>query len=766
MANRRLFRRKEPITAAAQKVDLRDEDAIKAVLKRREKWQSQAFDAYEACGELTYAVDFLAALMSRLTLYPAKAPKDKENDPVAVRSKDPDETDAVQSDEPVDPNAEKVIATFERLGNPDHRANLQRDLSVHLLVPGESWLIGLQKGTNRPNETEVWQAASINEIELKTNSATLKEWGKDGKDLTLVSGSDTWLRIWRPHARYHNKAFSHVKPILDAIDELLWWDAAARARAKSRISDSGLLMIPSNMELPAEKEEEVKLSGTRRLIKRIYDTMVRAISSPGSADAAVPILLTYPANDRGKSGVEYIALNRPQDDLLEKRTDRCLRRIAQGLNVPVEIIFGLGQATHWGGGQIEQSVFREHIEPLALLLVQALTTAFLHPTLKAENVENFEDYIIWYDESNLIVYPQREQAADHGVELGAIGMAAWRRYRGFSESDKPSEEEKLETLAFLQARRGRAYTPTAQEELPKPGQPGADTNQPPIQPPAPGERAPLPRQPIAARGKGQPIAASANGHPNGNGTSLGRRLAEIDADLFTRLQTTCDAAMYRALERAGTQLRTKARKNPTYRNMLRNVASEDVAQTLGREVVIKLGTDDLFTDAFASIPAQFRRACDRTIDAAFNAAGISPTTQQKAIFDISYSTDEAAQFLVRDLKELASIYLFDRAAALEIKPEGDDSLVPARVVRKAMAAAGGGKGTTDLLLATGHAVTQAFAACGLFAPTYEWWYGPSVRAPFAAHQSLDGVQFELGKLPHSPGDTDHCKCISVPIFEG
>lgn len=558
------------LSASGQLIDLSSASAITATLRRRDRWQYQALDALEACGELSYCIFVLSGLMSRLTLFAAEFPPEADSDPI-------------RTDNP------KVIETVNRLGTPLERSEIQRELTTGLLVPAECYLVCLQPGENRDNEKELWEIRSIDEVEESGSKVLVRDSPEDEHPIHLdPSRNDTFIRIWRRHPRWKSKAFSPIKPLLDDIDQLLWWKAAGSAAAKNRLTLAGALGIPQNLETPAESEEDARLSGSDRFVKRIYNAAIAAITNPGSGPASIPIFYTYPPNDSGKSGLDYLSMDRPQDDFLENRINQITETVTRGLPLPPEMVKGLGGATHWGGSQIEESVFREHVEPTAVLLVSSLTTAFLHPILRKMGVENPEKYLIWYDNSNLIVHRDMGQAADKGFEYGLVSPEAWRRERGFNKRDAPSEAEKAEMLEWLKGLRGRDEIQPRDTITPV----SLDPNKAPQQNP-PGDRTPEgeDRGP-GMKGKGQPILSSAN---SANGHS---------DELISRLQVFSDATIRRALERAGNKLRSRAAKFPEYRKTLTSVPGESVAAHLGPKLVEKLDTSDLFDGCFNYVPGR------------------------------------------------------------------------------------------------------------------------------------------------------------------
>lgn len=748
--------RREPhktLVASGEHVDISKENAITATLKQREAWQVDAAQAYDACGEIHNGITQVADLMSGLVVFAAVQPDEKDAKP--QRSTD-----------------SKDIDTVSRLGSVDDVGQLLYDLSRLLMLIGDAQLIGVQPRPELDIHTETWMAYAMSELESVSvavdgvirTTVRISDF-KDGKPLELRQSTnddddetgDTWIRVWRSHPLRRNKPDSHIRPLLGAIDELLWWDLAAAAVAKNRLALNGAVGVPDNLELPPEAGESVQLSGAQRFIRRLFNRIIATIQNPGAASAAAPLLFTYPWNESGKSGFDVITFPRENDELMEKRTERALNRIAQGFPLPPEQFFGTGDATYGGTRTISETKWREYVEPFARFVLSALTQAWYRPILRAQGDPDWAKKMLWYDPSAIITFPDMPQAADKGFEYGNVSSAGWRRIRGVPESDAPSEEERKKNMEWLRGLRGKEEKQTPETD---PAEDGNDRE--PDDSTEPKQHKPVEKRGAPVRGKGQPVLASGatNGH---NQTSLGHKLAQIDADLLSRLQVMADAAMRAEQIRAGNKLSNRAGKNPRLKALIKSVAKENVAATLGRETVVMLGMDDLFDDSFESVPDQFAQWCDAAIASALHHAGCDREFAHSR-FALLYAPDEAAQLLVRDLRAQAKLLLFDRASSQGPAPESDDLLVPMSIIRKAVNKAGGNS-SPSLLLATGHAVTKTIAeSIGLYVNSHEWWYGPKPRSQYAAHLALDGQPFDISVAPHAPGEVDGCACVAVPVF--
>jgi len=128
---------------------------------------------------------------------------------------------------------------------------------------------------------------------------------------------------------------------------------------------------------------------------------------------------------------------------LAQRADRVLERIMQGLDVPKDVVTGLANVKYSNALQIDEALYKAHIEPLMLLIVDALTVMYLRPYLVANGYSESEvkNVCIWYDPSLVATRNDRAADADMGFDKMAVSYDSWRRAHGFSEADAPDPKE-------------------------------------------------------------------------------------------------------------------------------------------------------------------------------------------------------------------------------------------------------------------------------------------------------------------------------------
>jgi hypothetical protein len=128
---------------------------------------------------------------------------------------------------------------------------------------------------------------------------------------------------------------------------------------------------------------------------------------------------------------------------LAQRADRVLERILQGLDVPKDVVTGLANVKYSNALQIDEALYKAHIEPLMLLIADALTIVYLRPYLVAQGFSPTEvdRIVVWYDPSAVATRNDRAMDADSGFDRGIISGETWRRAHGFSTADTPTAEE-------------------------------------------------------------------------------------------------------------------------------------------------------------------------------------------------------------------------------------------------------------------------------------------------------------------------------------
>lgn len=428
------------------------QSSLRDVAKRR-PWQVQAWEMYDEIGELHAAANWLGHSLSRCKLYVGELPDDRTEG-------DPKPTTDERAQQPLD----------ELFGGTAGHPQMLSRLAIHLTVPGESYVIGLDLtpapsddtadgGVPTPtplgpdgqpiDQTERrWLVASNDEFDSKDGKVTVQLPDADRKVDVDVDRS-TVIRLWRPHARKAWEPDSPTRACLGALRELVTASARINADLESRLAGAGMLVMPASATIARTGPAPEDQGGGEQLVDdpdyaTLIEAMVAPISDRDSASAVVPILVRV--DDAAVDKIKHITFATPLDAKVQDLREAALKRLALGMDVPPEVLLGMTDANHWTGWQIEESAVKLSVEPLLTLIVNALTQWYLRPALAALGVADPGRFVIWYDVSELVLRPNRFEQAYKMWQDGLLGAEAVLREGGFGEDDVPTSAERAEHL--------------------------------------------------------------------------------------------------------------------------------------------------------------------------------------------------------------------------------------------------------------------------------------------------------------------------------
>jgi hypothetical protein len=455
------------IVAAAEQVDLEHAWQERASASYKAS-QEEAWVGYGRVGEVHYGFNLVANVLSRLRVYPATVP---ESDEAPQGASEAAKKGRISSDLARD--AEEVMRQITGPGF----SRLVSSFSLNLNVPGECYLIRLTNQLKDGTKTVEWKIVSTDELTVDINGAVLRPIrGETSKEQRLPKG--TYIaRIWRPHPRYSGEPDSSLMGVADAVEELLILQRLVRSATRSRLNN-GLLFLPndlltSKMQLamqgldetgkPLSEEQLAAMTEDpgNQLVADLLQAIVTAISDEGDVSAVAPLMVT------GEGGlgdqIKHITFARSSDDWLVNRTERALERILQGIDVPKEVVTGLADVKYSNALVIDENLYKANIEPLALVLVDALTEVYLRPMLRAKGYSeaDLDRIVVWYDPSEIVTRPNQANDASEGYDRMVLGPHAWRREHGFGDDDAPTEAE----LGMMLLTSGVALPPDVQMAL-------------------------------------------------------------------------------------------------------------------------------------------------------------------------------------------------------------------------------------------------------------------------------------------------------------
>ena len=454
------FSAPRPLRASAQvlKLDTRTEIDNFARANARatasDAWQTAAWDYYDEVGEVKYAFGVVANTISRIRVY-AGVVTDPERPPEGIENVN-DLTPGL---------LECVQAGMKKLETgPGGMPALLRDLTLNICVPGEGYLVQIPErvGSELP---ETWAIYSSDAVKVDAQGQVALKLSPHDRpsDYTVLPTNAYVGRIWRNHPRYANEADSSMRGLLGLLEELMLLNRAVRATARSRLN-AGMIYVPDGLSVaraeatPYTEDNDSTYgpdaapAGTGddedEFEQELIDAMTTPIQDEDSAAAVVPLIVRGPA-ELGDA-IKQFKFESSFDPALATRAETVLDRILMGLDIPKEIVKGMESIKFANAVVIDDQFFRANVEPIVLLIVDALTTVYLHQYIVAHKFtrEQAERVVVWYDPANVIVRPNKSQDATDGFDRYALSAAAWRQAHGFSEADAPDNNEVLTRLVI------------------------------------------------------------------------------------------------------------------------------------------------------------------------------------------------------------------------------------------------------------------------------------------------------------------------------
>jgi hypothetical protein len=446
------------LTAAATQIRINDRGEAEQFKSRRTSgssaWQGEAWEYYDAIGEVKYAFNLVASVVSRIRIFAAIVDNPAET-PIPVRSSSSVEPRLAMA-------AERALARLDSAYGG--QAGMLRDAALNLAVAGECYLVQMpeRQGSGLP---ESWDIRSVDEVIVTAKNQYAIAPRRDiaspsgggssqqNKGLLTLPNKAFVGRIWRAHPRFSEEADSSLRGLLDLCAELLLLNRTFRATARSRLN-AGALYLPDGLSVagspdpdyPYDSETDMNPGLTPEetadeFEDQLIDAMTTPIRDEDSASAVVPLIIRGPAELGDK--IKQFKFERSFDPALAQRADRVLERILQGLDVPKDVVTGLANVKYSNALQIDESLYKAHIEPLMLLIADALTVVYLRPYLLAVGFDPVavERLVVWYDPSAVATRNDRAADADSGFDKMAVSFESWRRAHGFNENDAPRPDE-------------------------------------------------------------------------------------------------------------------------------------------------------------------------------------------------------------------------------------------------------------------------------------------------------------------------------------
>lgn len=445
---------------------------VDRILPQRNTWQEEVWGFYDTLGEFRYGVTWLSEMVARCRLTAARRLPGGDEPGILL----PD-TKGLKKEE------KAAIELVQELGGGiGGQSDMLETLAAFLAVPGEGWILGEENAGGN-----AWRVLSADEVRRgsRGNVEIIDDTSTPDKiKWRRAANGSLMVRVWRPHKRLRYLADSPANAAREIMRELVLINRKIQAQYLSRLASAGLVVFPTEVTFPVPEHLQ---DAPDPFVAAWIEAASTAIQTPGTAAATVPIPIRVPGEYVDK--IKHIDFTLKIDDKEIEKRESAIKRLATALDLPAEILLGMGDLNHWSAWQIEESGIKVHVAPVIEIICSSLTTGYLQPRLMAEGIDA-KDLIIWYDTSELTVRPDHSENAMNLYDRLEIHGDALRRETGFAEDDKPDEEQ-FKEMALRFATRQPALTQWALDELGIVKAPEPLPGEAPAAPAAPGQRPPV-----------------------------------------------------------------------------------------------------------------------------------------------------------------------------------------------------------------------------------------------------------------------------------
>jgi hypothetical protein len=390
-------------------------------------WQLRALTYYNTIGEIRFASQFYAKLISRVRYYPARQMEDGKTEPI---------TEGL----PVD--------LLHRIQDPGGgRSRLQYDYGRMMFVTGEGVLFGDRLDTPYERWRFLWKD------EVKPDQSG-EGWQRVRYDMTAYDPPQVGeaYRMWTPHPRHSDLPDSPLQSIMDIAEELLVLTASVMGTATTRMTN-GMLLIPTELspnqfgELADDDYLGDEDPENNVFLSDMMEHAQAQIEDPAAAAAKVPFTLegAYEYIDR----VRWMQTHDPQTDYMERELrNEAVKRLAIGMDFPPEFLLGMSDANHWTARQVVYDMWRSYGSPVAERFGDDLSDAYLRPALEEAGYTGWENVVVAFDDSQVVIPPDRTEDALKAHAAGIINEEAAREALGWNDDAKMVGDELDQFLAI------------------------------------------------------------------------------------------------------------------------------------------------------------------------------------------------------------------------------------------------------------------------------------------------------------------------------
>ena len=362
-------------------------------------WQREAWRFYHMIPELHYAANYVGAACSRVRIFIEHL-----------------NANGVPDGEVTDDDTVSSIADT-LFGGAANRAQALKSIAVNQTIAGECYAIGRAR---RGYATDKWYIASTTELKRRNRSEYTINFGYGVEE--LLKSTDLLVRLWNPDEERHYLADSPTHaclPVLQELEELMLFEFS---QIDSRGVAAGIIWLPAGMSNGPSDASSAPQSADD-VFNQIALASKAARTGRGVAAGVVPQFIEVPDELIGKMQEQPLKFSSELSDKMKEYKESAIRRLATGMNMPAEVLLGMGEVNHISVWSIEESFVKIHIEPMMNLVCDGITNAYLRPLLLSLGKDP-QRYRIGFDTAPLTVRASRLQDTINLYERRIVNKTA------------------------------------------------------------------------------------------------------------------------------------------------------------------------------------------------------------------------------------------------------------------------------------------------------------------------------------------------------
>lgn len=400
------------LTASAVKLTARETSYSKRL---SQPWQLRALAYYDTIGEINFTSKFLARQISRVVFFPAKL----QNDQTVER---------ITSGAPVD-----LLNQVQDPGGG--RSQFLFDYGRLQFITGEGVLFAYDEGRK-------WKFLWKDEVKRRDDGTYVRLTFQQEETDEIGVG----YRFWTPHPRWSDQADAPMRSVQDICEELLILTLGVRATALTRLTN-GVVKMPTQLSpnpMSTGMDEDPEQNP---LLADWIEHVSAQIDNPGSVEARIPFLIE--GDYEYLDGLQWMKTHDPATDYMERDLRKeAIERLALSLDMSPEDLLGYGDSNHWSARSVQLDRWRMFGFNKAEQFATALADAYLRPALRDDGYADWEDVVIGFDDSQVVISPDRTEDALKAQAQGIINNAAARAALGWTDDDALDGQEKDDWFAL------------------------------------------------------------------------------------------------------------------------------------------------------------------------------------------------------------------------------------------------------------------------------------------------------------------------------